>query len=376
MHPNPLDLFLLRSLPHMAMASRSTPVTNLCEQLVHESVAMAQYALASGMRFPPGAAATLEQARTATGAAVPDISAIVRVHDQLSKVVAPATPRALLLLGPDHEAADRGWVSMMGSVALVRRVMIAAILSMVVYIVVGLSPDVGASIQTVQNSSGTKLLVNEVAWLSAAAMGASFAVLMQVSQYVVKRNYDPRYEPSYWIKFFLGVMAGFILVQLMPLVKLAGPNGDVSQLMLALLGGFSASAVFRILTRLVDAVESIFRGDVKDEIARREADAQGRATLESTQARMGLAAQVVRLQQEVSAGADPGKLTARLQEILGSLVPESVPEPEPAEPAEPAEPSVPAEPPEGTIALPGVAVVGEPAAPAEPAAEPATAAAG
>jgi len=345
----------------MPMASHTHPVASLREQLVHESVEMAQYALASGMRFPPGAAATLEQARTPAAGAATDLSAIVRVHDQLSKLVAPATPRALLLLGPDHEAAKRGWVSMMGSVALVRRVMIAAIASMVVYILVGLSPLVDAQVQTVQNSSGIKLLLNELAWISSAAMGASFAVLMQVSGYVVKRNYDPRYEPSYWIKFFLGVMSGFILVQLMPIAKLAGTTGDVSQLMLALLGGFSASAVFRILTRLVDAVESVFRGDVKDEIARREADAQGRATLESTQARMGLAAQVVRLQQEVSAGADPGKLTARLQEILGSLVPESVPEPAPAEPGESPEA------PQGTIALPGVAVVGEPAEPSPPA---------
>jgi hypothetical protein len=254
------------------MASHSVPVTSLREQLLHESVAMAQYALASGMRVPPSAAATLEQART--DAAMP-VTAIVKVHDQLSKVVAPATPRALLLLGPDHAAASKGWMSMMGSVALVRRVMVAAIASMVVYIIVGLSPLVDAQVQTVQNSSGTKLLLNELAWISAAAMGASFAVLMQVSGYVVKRNYDPRYEPSYWIKFFLGVMAGFILVQLMPLAKLAGTNGEVSQLMLALLGGFSASAVFRILTRLVDAVESVFRGDAKEEIARRESEARG-----------------------------------------------------------------------------------------------------
>jgi hypothetical protein len=341
------------------MASHSVPMTNLREQLLHESVAMAQYALASGMRMPPGAAPALEQARTAADGAGPDIAAIVRVHDQLSKLVAPATPRALLLLGPDHVMGSRGWMSMMGSVALVRRVMIAALVSMAVYIVVGLSPDVNDKVLTVQNSGGIKLLLNELAWISSAAMGASFAVLMQVSGYVVKRNYDPRYEPSYWIKFFLGVMAGFILVQLMPLAKLAGTNGEVSQLMLALLGGFSASAVFRILTRLVDAVESVFRGDVKDEIARRETDAQNRATLESSQARIGLAGQIVRLQQEIAAGADTGKLNTRLQEILGALVPDSVPEPSPAEPAAP---------PEGTIALPGVNVVSEPAEPAAPAA--------
>jgi hypothetical protein len=323
---------------------------DLREQLVHESLAMAQYALASGMRVPPAAAVTLEQARASADGA--SVAAMVRVHDQLSKLVAPATPRALLLLGPDHGRAST-WKSMMGSVPLVRRVMFAALVSMVVYMVVGLSPQVNEHIRTVQNSSGLLLLLNELAWLSAAAMGASFAVLMQVSGYVVKRNYDPRYEPSYWIKFFLGVMAGFILVQLMPVPKLAGTSGDVSQLMLALLGGFSASAVFRILTRLVEAVESIFRGDAKDEITRRENDARARASEETAQARIGLAGQIVLLQQEVSAGADPAKLNARLQEILGGLVPDAAAQREPT-------------PPEGTIALPGVTVV---SAPAEPEAE-------
>ncbi|HVG44472.1 MAG TPA: hypothetical protein VM890_07070 [Longimicrobium sp.] len=334
------------------MASHSPPVASLREQLVHESVAMAQYALASGMRVPAAAAATLEQARASTDGAA-DVAAMVRVHDQLSKLVAPATPRALLLMGPDHGGAGT-WKSMMGSVALVRRMMFAAIASMVVYIAVGLSPYVNATVRTVQTSNGKELLVNELAWLAAAAMGASFAILMQVSGYVVKRNYDPRYEPSYWIKFFLGVMAGFILVQLVPLAEVTGTDPNLSQLMIALLGGFSASAVFRILTRLVDAVESLFRGDAKDEITRRENEARNRAAEETSQVRMGLAAQIVRLQQEVSGGTDPGALTARLQEILGGLVPESAPELPPSDaPPEAAAP-------QGTIALPGVTVVAAP----------------
>jgi len=340
------------------MASHSPPVTSLREQLLHECLAMVQYALASGMRVPAAAAATVEQAR-ADGAA--DVAAMVKVHDQLSKLVAPATPRALLLMGPDHGGAGT-WKSMMGSVALVRRVMVAAIASMVVYMAVGLSKDVNANVLTVQNSWGITLLVNELAWLSAAAMGASFAVLMQVSGYVVKRNYDPRYEASYWIKFFLGVMSGFILVQLMPFAKLAGTSGELSQLMLALLGGFSASAVFRILTRLVDAVESVFRGDAKEEINRRESDARSRAAEETSQVRMGLAAQVVRLQQEVSTGADPAALTARLQEILGGLVPDSALELVEQPPSDSAT-EVPA--PERTVALPGVNVVAAPPEPAD-----------
>ena len=345
------------------MAKHPLPANlSVREQLVHESVAMAQYALASGMNVSPAAVATLEQARDAPADAPADIAAIVRVHDQLSKQVAPATPRALLLLGPDHAATRGGVKAMLGSVGLVRRMMIAAIAAMVLYIVVGLSPYVDDSVRTVQNSSGIKLLLNEMAWLSAAAMGASFAVLMQVSGYVVKRNYDPRYEPSYWIKFFLGVMSGFILVQLMPLAKLAGTGGELSQLMLALVGGFSASAVFRILNRLVETVESLFRGDVKEEIARREADARSRGAEETSQVKMGFAAQVVRLQQDVANGADPAALTARLREMVTALVPDSAVESVEA----------PAPVPEGTIALPGVAVVGAPSDPdPEPEPEPA-----
>src|SRR5215218_5972866 len=182
-------------------------------------------------------------------------------------------------------------------------------------------------------------------------MGASFAMLMQVSGYVVKRNYDPKYEPSYWIKFFLGIMAGFILVTLVPVDGVQDKTLSLAQPTVAMLGGFSASAVFRILTRLVEAVESLFRGDTKDQIDRRVSE-------ETSQARIGFAAQVVRLQQEVSTGADPAALTARLREMLGALVPESGLEPveQPVSPVAP----------EGTIALPGVTVVSAPEDP-EPA---------
>ena len=327
------------------------------DQLMQESIAMAQYALASGMNVSPAAAATLERARAASAEAPVDIAAMVKVHDQLFKLVAPATPRALLLLGPDHVPAG-GLKAMLGSVGLVRRMMVAAIGSIVVYILVGLSPDVSATPQTVQSGKGIPLLLNELAWLSAAAMGASFAILMQVSGYVVKRNYDPRYEPSYWIKFFLGVMAGFILVQLVPLSRMTGTDGELSQLMLALIGGFSASAVFRILTRLVEAVESVFRGDAKDELVRRENDARSRASEETAQVKLGFAAQVVRLQQEVSTGADPASLSARLREMLAALVPDTALEP--VEAPAPASAETPAEAaPGGTIALPGVSVVSD-----------------
>jgi len=308
------------------MATRESSIPSVREQMLHECVAMARYALASGMRVPPAAAATLEQERLTIPAtpaeAAADVAALARVHDQLSRLVAPATPRTLMLMGPDHAGAGRVRPTFR-SIGLVQRMIIAALLSMVVYIVVSLSPEVNATVRTVQSSSGMKLFLNELAWLSAAAMGASFAMLMEVSVYVVKRNYDPRYEPSYWIKFFLGVMAGFILVQVVPLAGFAGVDPNVPQLLLALLGGFAASAVFRILSRLVEAVESLFRGDAKEAINRAAEAARARATEETSQVRVGLAAEVVKLQQEIASGATPDQLTQRLREIVGSVLPDT-----------------------------------------------------
>jgi hypothetical protein len=297
------------------------------------------------------------------------VAALVRIHEQLAKLVAPATPRALLLMGDEH--TRKRSLPMLGPVGLVRRMMVAAVISMLVFIAVSLTTEVNVD-RTVQTSSGLPLLVVELFWLSAAAMGASFAMLMQVSGYVVKRNYDPKYEASYWIKFFLGVMAGFILVSLVPVEELKGSTVNVVKPTLAMLGGFSASAVYRILTRLVESVESIFRGDAKTEIARREDAARARATEETQQVRVGLAAEAVKLQQEIASGATPEQLTQRLRELVGSVLPDTgQPSPDPAEP------------PEGSVALaPGTQVVGapaeaeeeEPAAPQPAESEPAAAA--
>lgn len=350
--------------------SSSTPIPNMREQLLHECVAMVKYALASGMRLPAAAVAAVDQGRAA-GADASDVAALTRAHDQLAKLVAPATPRALMLMGDEHV---RNRLPMLGPVGLVRRMMIAAVVSMVVFIGVTLTKVSGDNSITISTGSGLGLLTVELLWLSAAAMGASFAMLMQMSTYVVQRSYDPKYEASYWIKFFLGVMAGFIMVSLVP-VEEAGTGTGTSLLKptIALLGGFSASAVYRILTRLVETIESFFRGDPKEEIVRREQAARAAAGEETQQVRIGLAAQLVKLQQEVSAGADAGAVSQRLQEIMGGLVPsESADAPPPSDDARKQAP------PEGSIALaPGTTVVAPPAdppsAPSADAPEPAVA---
>ncbi|HEX8246157.1 MAG TPA: hypothetical protein VF541_21780 [Longimicrobium sp.] len=315
------------------------------EQVLHECDAMARYALASGMAIPPQLMAAIDQARATPAGQPADMAALTRAHTQLAKLVAPATPRALLLMGDEHDGPRLSWL---GHVGIVRRMMLASVIAMLAFLAVSVTKVVDDPHRTLQNTWGWEAVALEVWWLSAAAMGASFAMLMQVSDFIVKRTYDPKYEPTYWIKLLLGIMAGLILVGLVPIPETTGAGSELAKPAVALLGGFSASAVYRILTRLVETVESFFRASAREEAAQRERAAQLRANEDTSQTRLALAGQLVKLQQQMDSGAAAADVSGSLQQILHGLVPG---DPTQAAGAQPA----------GTISLPGVPIVGAPA---------------
>src|SRR5215218_11414981 len=100
------------------MSSNPYSGAALREQVLHECVAMVRYALASGMNVPPSVANAIEHARFTPAGQPVDMTAIIKAHDQLSRLVAPATPRALLVMGDEHNQGNRlAWA---GSVGLVR----------------------------------------------------------------------------------------------------------------------------------------------------------------------------------------------------------------------------------------------------------------
>ena len=101
------------------------------------------------------------------------------------------------------------------------------------------------------------LLINELYFLSAAGIGASFFILFKISHYIVNNKYNPKYESYYWIRFLLGLIAGLILASLIPEIPLI-PEEDLSlaRPALALLGGFSTVGVYSILESLMNMVKS------------------------------------------------------------------------------------------------------------------------
>ncbi|HEU4557878.1 MAG TPA: hypothetical protein VFS20_08520 [Longimicrobium sp.] len=339
----------------MASKPVSRPTT-VREQMLQECEVLARYALASGMSVPAPAINAIETARFAPADQPFDTAALVKAHDQLCRLVAPATPRALMIMGDEHNAASR--LAWMGSVGFVRRMMAAAVISVILFFALSAThwTTSGAS-KTFLDGEGLVVVMNQLFWMSAAGIGASFALLRQVNDYIVARNYDPKYEPTYWIKFLLGVMAGFIMAALLPEVigaQTEGASNATTALgvpTMAMLGGFSASAVYRILSKIVESIENVFRSSPREEATQREKAAQVKASEDISQMRMNVASQIVALQQELTSGKDPAQLSETLRGVLGSLMPASAPEPAPS--------PAPAAAPAPTVALPNTPIVSD-----------------
>ncbi len=184
-----------------------------------------------------------------------DITLLSTVHDQLSTLIAPSTPRAIMLIDPIFAKPSRfNWIS---TVPLLRRLMLVAFFSLVAFILLALSPYVSSTGGDIFRSDGIELLVNLSFFVSAASLGACFSALFQANEYIVGGVFDPKFETSYWIRLLVGIMAGLILASLIPIDPKA-LNG-LGKPTLSLLGGFSASLVHRILNLFVGAIEGIVK---------------------------------------------------------------------------------------------------------------------
>ena len=114
--------------------------------------------------------------------------------------------------------------------------------------------------------------------------------------------------------------AGLILSQMIPLSEHSNAVA-VTKPTLAMLGGFSASVVYRIMHRLVESIESLVKGETRDLAAAEAHASKARLAAQSVQSRVQLAASLTALQQQMGAKASPEVLQQELDRILGNLVP-------------------------------------------------------
>jgi hypothetical protein len=308
---------------------------------------MARRLVTNGIRVPPGLIQDTDQFESALARNEPiQMAALASTHERLARLASPAKPGTLYLLDVNYHQAGRE--TSLGPVKLVRDLVKVAMVCVAIFIVLSVLAiaDARGDIDILRLVDGKtvhrhgllviRVILERVFWLSAAGIGASFAMLFQLNDQIMSRTYDPDETASYWVKFFLGLVAGFILVALVPIDTTADTGAEaLGPPTIALLGGFSASAVYRILTRMVEALESIFSGGAREQAAAAEKAMSIRANEDSSQGRLAVAGQLVDLQQRMAAGMPSEQAAQYLKQVVGALVPSAF-EAVPGESAPPA----------------------------------------
>jgi hypothetical protein len=322
----------------------------LRDRLLHECEVMATHALSSGMQVPDPVVRALAIAlapEVPGKAIVPDATGsdwhsgsqqpgeytpqqpwpddglrqLALAHNRLAELVAPATPRTIQYLN-SHIHRPR-LLGFLGQVPFVHRAMVVAIVSLLGFVVLRVAPHVHTLLAAGDpvESGRWPLLWEELHYIAAAGMGASFAVLFEVNRYTLKAAFDPLYEPFYWIRFALGLIAGVLLAELVPADTSTSVYHGVARPTLALLGGFSASVVYHLLIHLRNAIESFIPSGSNEAF-----DPQGRPAGEarpdmSAADRLQVVAGLLALQQRLGSGAPPAHLQADIERLLAEVMP-------------------------------------------------------
>jgi len=301
-------------------------------QLVAEGRAMASHALANGLQVPAWA---MEAVVTELPLSPENLKKVSRAHAYLAGLCAPVIPAVVVALQNDSRGGR--WNR------LVRAMLITAALSLFAFLAISLSGTINDPRSgNIFSSSGWPLLVNELFFLSAAALGASFAALLQLDRDLKQGTFDPRSHASHWVRFILGLVSGVLLATLIHVGENAN-TGDsavakrqLSAAALALLGGFASSVVERILQRLVESLETAVRGSAEGTIAAREQELRSKLTAQATADRLKMATMLSEVQRGLASGKDPEALRRSIDRSISQFVQGDMEAADPSPPPPPA----------------------------------------
>lgn len=228
------------------------------------------------------------------------------VHDQLLKLVAPASPGSIAAssLTPRRNPA-------LFSICLF------AVFSFVIFIIPVLLSAVAKDRlgQDVGHDLSDLLQI-----VGGAGLGSSFYALHTASSYIKSGTFDPKYNNTYLIRFGLGLLSGLILAYFLKdflNINTTNSNGPslakIGVSALALVGGYAAEAVAQILDRISDTLVALVSGSDKDKIDAAKQKADIVAEKKTSQV---LNDTVNKLNQALN---DPN-MTSAVQKVVGDLL--------------------------------------------------------
>ncbi len=301
------------------------PKKNIKTLLLEECMAMIKYLAAEGKTIPKSVEKILiYDVETIDESDISNDDTIM-MHKQLSQKISPAKPKSILLLY--NESKKERFFSFLGPVGLVRRMMFMTLFSLVLFVGISLSSYVNAESLSkgILNNSGIDLFLNLFFIISSAALGGCFSNLFQANRFIINGTYDSMYESSYWIRFLLGIISGVMLAVIIPVatqIDLGEGRGlHLTIPLLAMVGGFSASLVHRIFTRIVWAIESLFVGKQGDGGEQKIANIQILHEQEKMIDQQNYLKDLMEIKSEMKGDTPQDELVEKIEKLMNRMVP-------------------------------------------------------
>ena len=216
----------------------------------------------------------------------------LRIHGELSKVVAPATPSSI--------KASSGFTDNSVIIASTAAFFVGILLILCVEVGPYCLPDFCRFSTNASDFIGI---------LGAALLGSAFYTMSKAAEFLTNKTYDPSYNQLYMIRLAVGICAGVIL----GMFGAEADNGinlqaDLGERGLALVGSFAADALILILNRISETLVASVRGNEKNLAKANAEKAIAKNNLETANA----------IQEAMGKGDDEGK--AALQDLLKKLM--------------------------------------------------------
>ncbi|MGZ5613801.1 MAG: hypothetical protein ACXWE2_04010 [Methylobacter sp.] len=295
---------------------------------------MAKFALAKGKPVPAATIKSIEafedysSRQDVEDASLPirreiDITALIDAHDLLARLIEPATPQTVLLLYIEQKTETL--LKFLGPVSLVRQLMLAAVISLFIFVTLMASPFIDGSklAEDVLSAQGIEQLARLIFYVGAAGLGASFTALYTANAYISKGTYDPCYQSSYWIRFLLGIIAGLLLSLLVSAESIQNDgmlSTGIVRPLLAILGGFSADLLYTFLNRMVETFKSLFEGSAQNMLDAKAQEAKAKLTGLEIEKKMQLTQNLIQMQQQIGAETDPEMIKQQFNEMVQNLM--------------------------------------------------------
>ncbi|NIM17457.1 MAG: hypothetical protein GTO45_36050 [Candidatus Aminicenantes bacterium] len=96
-------------------------------------------------------------------------------------------------------------------------------------------------------------------------------------------------------------------------------ESDFAKPLLAMLGGFSALVVYRIIERLVEAVASFVRGDPQKQLESQTREIKTKAAEDEAKNRFKLASDLMKVQDQIGTGMKTEEIKKKIGALIGKL---------------------------------------------------------